>query len=247
MKSKVFFVGVAVGALIVGSVSLLCTKVSRKEVRAEEGNTKSLLLAEKSQEDIKPEENEPKEILEIVSKKKVYLAEYDSENYEVLLRNTSMKTLAKVEITFGQGIYELYNIGPNETFKVISYNDDENIKLEIIAVNYSIPDFGMEEVTLTSTVTSSKIKCTVKNVSEREIYANQVVYFLRDAQGNVVMKTLEYSGCFNPELVTAPNKEFSFEFEIPEGYTFIKDKGIIFKYSDLDFRDYIIKQFTEVA
>ncbi len=83
------------------------------------------------------------------------------------------------------------------------------------------------------------------------MYPNRIIVFLKDSNGNIVQQSLEYSGCFNEDLIINPNGEFKFDLEIEEGYTLIDSKRIIFKYSDTDFsnsefKEYDLKFFEEI-
>lgn len=81
----------------------------------------------------------------------------------------------------------------------------------------------------------------MKNTSQRQIYPNQIIMFFNDnTDGSIVQRTLEYSGCFDEGRVIDSGEEFEFEMEIPENTRFIAQKGITLKYSDLEFKEYLI-------
>lgn len=81
----------------------------------------------------------------------------------------------------------------------------------------------------------------MKNTSQRQIYPNQIIMFFNDnTDGSIVQRTLEYAGCRDEGRVIDSGEEFDFEMEIPENTRFIAQKGITFKYSGLDFREYLI-------
>ena len=54
---------------------------------------------------------------------------------------------------------------------------------------------------------------------------------------------IHYEGCFQDGLVIKQENNFDFSGEIPDGYTFFEDKGVIVNYSDLSFKDVIHTNF----
>ena len=177
-----------------------------------------------------------KGILEMVSSQKKYQEEYDTENYEVIVKNTSGETLKKVEFTLGEGIYELYDILPDEKYKFVAYNTEENLDLKIISVDYEIKNFYPEEISMDITNDGKKVTGLVKNNGERDLYPSQIIFFLKDEQGNTVQKNIEYAGCFFEGLIIKPSKSLEFESDIPQGYYFNNSKSVIVRYSDTEFK-----------
>ncbi|MBO5476541.1 MAG: hypothetical protein J6A15_02155 [Clostridia bacterium] len=239
MNIKSVIVGTAIGAILVGSVWLLYTKGNNKE-EVEKNEVKSNLETQLSCKE------DEKATLEIVRAEKKYFEEWDSENYEVILKNTSGEYMQRVQFSFGEGIYEIYNVEPDDEYKIIAYDSETNLNLKIMTVDYVIPSYFPEEVTLNTTTENSKLSGVFKNNSEIELYPNQIMIFLKNQDGKIVQKTIEYAGCFFEGLVIKPGAEFNFEFEIPEGHILLKNKGIMFKYSDLEFRMYETQNFIEV-
>ena len=238
MDIKSVLAGTAIGAILIGCVFGICTNVHKKEVEENEVNSNI-----ESQFECKQDE---KKTLEIVKSEKKYFEEWDSENYEVIVKNTSGVSMQRVQFTLGEGIYEIYNVEPDDEYKIIAYNSENNIDLKIMTIDYEIPSYFPDEVSLNTTTENNILTGVVKNNSEIELYPNQVMIFLKDQNGDIVQKTIEYSGCFFEGLVIKPNTEFKFEIEIPEGHILLKNKGIMFKYSDLEFRMYETRNFKEM-
>ena len=238
MDIKSVLAGTAIGAILIGCVFGIYKKKKKKEVEENEVNSNI-----ESQFECKQDE---KKTLEIVKSEKKYFEEWDSENYEVIVKNTSGVSMQRVQFTLGEGIYEIYNVEPDDEYKIIAYNSENNIDLKIMTIDYEIPSYFPDEVSLNTTTENNILTGVVKNNSEIELYPNQVMIFLKDQNGDIVQKTIEYSGCFFEGLVIKPNTEFKFEIEIPEGHILLKDKGIMFKYSDLEFRMYETRNFKEM-
>ncbi len=178
--------------------------------------------------------------LEVVNKEKKYFDEYESEFYEVTLKNVSKEELRRISFSFNDGgIQEIYNMQPNDEYKVIAPTTDENLDFSIISVEFDIPNYFYDEVEIEANIENDKISGTVKNNLERILYPNQIIMFFKDNNdGSIYQKTLEYSGCFDEERVIMTGGKFKFELKIPENTTFIAKKGITLKYSDIDFKDY---------
>ena len=81
-----------------------------------------------------------------------------------------------------------------------------------------------------------KVTGLVKNNGERDLYPSQIIFFLKDEQGNTVQKNIEYAGCFFEGLIIKPSKSLEFESDIPQGYYFNNSKSVIVRYSDTEFK-----------
>ena len=164
------------------------------------------------------------------------------EFYEVTVKNVSGKNLKRVTFTFNdEGNYEVYELKPNDIYKINSFTNDDNFEFKVISIDYEIPNYSGKEVEITAKVEDNKILGTMKNTSQRQIYPNQIIMFFNDnTDGSIVQRTLEYSGCFDEGRVIDSGEEFEFEMEIPENTRFIAQKGITLKYSDLEFKEYLI-------
>lgn len=238
MDIKSVLAGTAIGAILIGCVWAVYTKVNKEEIKRNEVNSSLETQFECKQDE--------KKTLEIVKSEKKYFEEWDSENYEVTIKNTSGESMQRVQFTLGEGIYEIYNVEPDDEYKIIAYNSENNINLKIMTIDYEIPSYFPDEVSLQTTIEDNKLTGVVKNNSEIELYPNQVMIFLKDQNGDIIQKTIEYSGCFFEGLVIKPGAEFKFEMEIQEGHILLKNKGIMFKYSDLEFRMYETRNFKEM-
>lgn len=164
------------------------------------------------------------------------------EFYEVTLKNISGTELRRISFSFSDsGIQEIYNIQPNDEYKVLVFTTDENFDLSVISVEFAIPNYfyGEVEIILTIDMEDKKIFGVIKNNLERTLYPNQIIMLFKDnSDERIYQETLEYSGCFDIEKIINPGGKFEFEFDIPENTTFLPEKGVTFKYSDTDFREY---------
>lgn len=181
--------------------------------------------------------------IEVIKEELKYSDEYDVDVIEITIKNTSGKDLKKIEFSKDYEQFEVYNMAAGETYKVISFNIENKDDIKIISTDY-LED--KEALSLETKKEGSKVKGIILNDSTVYIYPNRIAIFVKDSEGNINQKTLEYAGCFFEDLVINPNQEFEFEIEIPEGYSIIEDKGIVFKYSDLDFDTYNVKMFEEM-
>ena len=228
MNLKSFFIGATIGVVVVGGVCLYTKSLNQEQ--------KKCNMVNSNMEERTSLIDNKKGILEMVSSQKKYQEEYDTENYEVIVKNTSGETLKKVEFTLGEGIYELYDILPDEKYKFVAYNTEENLDLKIISVDYEIKNFYPEEISMDITSDGKKVTGLVKNNGERDLYPSQIIFFLKDEQGNTVQKNIEYAGCFFEGLIIKPSKSLEFESDIPQGYYFNNSKSVIVRYSDTEFK-----------
>ena len=217
MNLKSFLVGATIG-IVVGGTVFSAVKINKKD--------EELVTSQLKEE--KQESYTHQSALEIVNYQKKYFKEYDSENYEVEVKNTSGKVLKSVEFTLGEGIYTLYDIQPDETYKFVAFNTENNIDLKVISINYEILTYNEDEISLEITNDGKKV-------------TGQVIFFLMDNEGNIIQKTLEYAGCFDEGLVIKPGKELSFEADIDENTSYYNSKKAIVRYSDLEFREVYTK------
>ena len=230
MNLKSFLVGATIG-IVVGGTVFSAVKINKKD--------EELVTSQLKEE--KQESYTHQGALEIVNYQKKYFKEYDSENYEVEVKNTSGKVLKSVEFTLGEGIYTLYDIQPDETYKFVAFNTENDIDLKVISIDYEILTYNEDEISLEITNDGKKVTGKIKNTSQRDLYPSQVIFFLMDNEGNIIQKTLEYAGCFDEGLVIKPGKELSFEADIDENTSYYNSKKVIVRYSDLDFREVYTK------
>lgn len=228
MNLKSFMIGATIGVVVVGG-AWICTNNSRE--KEQQCDTVNYNLSEYSN----LSQNE-KGIMEVISYQKKYQEEYKTENYEVVVKNTSGELLKKIEFTLGEGVYELYDMLPDEEYKFVAYNTEENLNLKIISVYYEIKNYYPEEISLEISNDGENINGSVTNNGQRELYPSQIIFFLKDNDGNTIQKTIEYAGCFFDGLVIKPEQSLEFESNIPQGYFFNDNKSVIVRYTDLDFR-----------
>ncbi len=230
MNLKSFVVGATIG-IVVGGTVFSAVKINKKD--------EELVTSQLKEE--KQESYTHQSALEIVNYQKKYFKEYDSENYEVEVKNTSGKVLKSVEFTLGEGIYTLYDIQPDETYKFVAFNTENDIDLKVISIDYEILTYNEDEISLEITNDGKKVTGKIKNTSQRDLYPSQVIFFLMDNEGNIIQKALEYAGCFDEGLVIKPGKELSFEADIDGNTSYYNSKKAIVRYSDLDFREVYTK------
>ena len=169
MNLKSFFIGATIG-IVVGGTVFSAVKINKKD--------EELVTSQLKEE--KQASYTHQSALEIVNYQKKYFKEYDSENYEVEVKNTSGKVLKSVEFTLGEGIYTLYDIQPDETYKFIAFNTENNVDLKVISINYEILTYNEDEISLEITNDGKKVTGKIKNTSQRDLYPSQVIFYLID-------------------------------------------------------------------
>lgn len=238
MNLKSLLLGAAIGVVVVtGGVCIYAKNV--KEKPEEESN--NIVYAQMEEKATVCEDQ--RGMLETLSYEKKYQEEFDSMNYEVVVKNTSGEHIDKITFTLGEGIYELYNMSPDEKYKFIAYNTEEELKLKVMSVDFEIKNFYPEEISLNLNNQEGKFKGSITNNGERDLYPGRIVYFLKDKDGYTIQKTIEYAGCFFEGLVISPTKTHEFESDIPNELTLDNNKKIIVEYSDLEFRDIAVRFF----
>ncbi len=244
MNLKSFFMGATIGMVVViGGVCLYTNLKAEKKEEQEDVVSSKVEQVNCSIETEKQLYIKQEEILEIISAEKKYQQEYDTENYEVVIKNTSAKTLQKVTFTLGEGVYEIYDMLPNESYKIVAYNTEEDLNLKVLTVNYEIVNYFPDEIALNITNDGIKVTGTISNNGDREVYPGRVIYFLKDSDGNTIQKSIEYAGCFFEGLVISPKKSLDFEQDIPKGLYFNNSKKTIVEYSDLEFKSTNVRFF----
>lgn len=228
MNLKSFFIGATVGVLVVGG-TFFCANL-KKDNKKEESLVNSDLSERENMEYTK------KGVLEILDYEKKYQEEFDTQNYEVVIKNTSGERLRKVEFTLGENVYELYDMLPDEEYKFVAYSNENTISLKVISVDYEIRNYNEDEIDIDITNDGKKVSGSLKNNGDRELYPTQIIYFLYDGNGHTIQKTIEYAGCFDEGLVIKPENTLEFEEDIDEGYSFYNTKSVIVRYSDLEFK-----------
>jgi len=224
---------VAIIIILLGGCAILTAKMNNKQ---EEQSTIKGQTAQK-QEKISCEG-----LLEITNTEKKYFEEYDSENYVFTIKNVSCDKLVKVEFRLDNtdyAVYELHNINPGEEYNVVAYNTlEDEVKLNVVSVKYDNKSIFEKEVEVKSLeIEGSKIKGVISNKGERKLYPNEILFNIK-SEGKYIQKGLNYSGCFFEGLVIIPGQDFEFEYDLKSGEELDKEKGIVYKYSDLEFKSY---------
>ena len=237
---KIIVTGVMVTAILVAGGVCLKNMFSKKEVKEEEVVT-SEFIQNKSMDESKKEEAKvvavQTEPLTIVSQEKKYFEEWKTENYEIVVKNTSGSYIRKISFTLGEGIYELYNLNPGESYKFVAFNTEEDINLKVMSIVYDTINYNEGEIELQRNNIEGKVSGMITNKGERNLYPSQIIYFLEDGNGNTVQKVISYAGCFFEGLVIHKGEKLDFEEEIPQGYKVLTSKGILVQYSDLEFKN----------
>lgn len=210
---------VAAIVIVVGS-ALVCTqKLQQEEIQ---GNMTKMNLSENTN---LVNEHE----LEIVSSKKI------DKEYEVIVKNTSGKELDKVEFTLGEITYELYDMLPDENYKFMAYNTDDNLELKNITVDNDTVNYNSKEIALVHISTNGNVvEGAIKNNTEKYISPSQVIYFVKDKDGNTIQEIIHYETELHEENIISPNQVFGFADEIPEGLNFNNEKKVVFNYLDIE-------------
>ena len=241
MRNLKFIVtGVMVTAIIVAGGVVLFHIFSKEEVKDDDVITAEFIQNNSSKENKKEEVKEVAvhtEPLTITSQEKKYFDEWKTENYEIVVKNTSGSYIRKISFTLGEGIYELYNLNPQESFKFVAFNTEKDINLKVMSIVYDTLNLNEGETELQRNNVEGKVSGTIQNKGERNLYPSQIIYFLEDGNGNTVQKVISYAGCFFEGLVIHKGETLDFEEEIPEGYRVLTSKGILVQYSDLEFKN----------
>lgn len=239
---KFFMTGVMVCALV-ASILMLKMSFAKEDCKEQDVVNASMEESKAIAGQVKQEKSEKTivakqaEILTLVTFDKKYQEEYGTENYEVVVKNTSRDYIEKITFTLGEGIYELFNMNPEESYKFVAYNTEKDLNLKVLSVTYETKTYGLEEeISLERNNESGKISGSVKNNGQRDLYPSQIVYFLNDSEGNTIQKVISYAGCFFEGLVIHPGNTHEFAEEIPSNYTLNTTKGVMVMYSDLDFK-----------
>lgn len=238
MNLKSILLGAAIGVVVVTGGVCIYAKNVKKEKESNEDNIVYAQMEEKATVC----ENK-KGMLEILSYEKKYQEEFKTENYEVIVKNTSGEKLDKITFTLGEGIYELYNMSPDEKYKFVAYNTEKDLNLKVMSVDFEIKNYYPEEISLNLDSKDNKFKGSITNNGQRDLYPGRIVYFLKDKDGYTIQKSIEYAGCFFEGLVISPSKSHEFESEIPEELTLDSNKNIIVEYTDLEFKNTDVRFF----
>ncbi len=134
---------------------------------------------------------------------------------------------------------------PDEEYKVVAYNTTNDLSLKEISVDYDMINYYPDEISFNLIKEEETFICEIKNNGERNLYPSQVIFFTKDDSGRTIQNTIEYAGCFNDNLVIKPNKTLKTDEEQGDmnGLLLNKNKPIIIRYSDIEFREVTTKFF----
>lgn len=247
MKTKSFILGAAacLFVAIVGGAWFMQAKQSnsRKENNGTDESINSQFINSTTTKKITSlEDDETGSELTIVSGK---MNDFEGHPYyEIVVQNTTYRTFKKITYRLGDVVWEQYNVAPKEKFQAIAY--DEVKEVIVISVDYENSDLFEKETSLDVSLEENKIIGKITNNGEREIYPSDIVLFVKNSQGVTKQIDIPYAGCFDPGLVMKKGENLEFSYDIEEGYTLLKEKGIVFVYSDLEFKEHTIQEYRDV-
>ena len=61
-----------------------------------------------------------------------------------------------------EGNYEIYELKPNDIYKINSFTNDDNFKFKVVSIDYEIPNYNEKEVEITAKVEGNKVLGVVK-------------------------------------------------------------------------------------
>lgn len=219
---KRFFVFAIILLLIAGGIYLY----TNNTISTKNENTVESTINESNKDKV---DEIPK--ISLMESKKVY-NEKNRSWYEIIIKNISEEYIGEVEFKLGDGVYVIYDLAPEEQRKLIAYNTQDSLSIEDVVVRELTSE---NEVSLNLVAEKKEVLGSIKNNGENELYPQQIVYYLKGEDGINLQQTIEYAGCFDEGKIIKPNEVWKFEIDIPDGYTFSQDKGILVRYSDLSF------------
>lgn len=246
MKTKSFILGAAAClfvAIVGGAWIIQAKQSSRKENNETDKSMDSQFIEQTTTKKINSlEDDETGSELTIVSGK---MNDFEGHPYyEIVVQNTTYKTFKKITYRLGDVVWEQYNVAPKEKFQTIAY--DEVKEVVVISVDYENSDLFDKETSIDVSLKENKIIGTITNNGEREIYPSDIILFVKNSQGVTKQIDIPYAGCFDQGLVMEKGEKLEFSYDIEEGYTLLKDKGIVFVYSDLEFKEHTIQEYRDV-
>lgn len=196
--------------IVVGS-ALICTKISRQEER--NANVVSMNLSESTNLVNRPE-------IKMVS----------LEENEMVVKNTSGKEIAKIEFTIDGITYELYDMLPGENYKFSIYSTKEEVELKVVAVDYEYENYNSDKIILANLNVNRKIlEGAIK--TEMQIAPSQIIYFLKDKDGNTIQKVIHYETELHDDNIISEGQIFGFVDELSDDFKY--NKKIVFNYLDI--------------
>lgn len=246
MKTKSFILG-AVACLFVTVVGAACIiqakqNNSRKEKSETDASVDSQFVESTTTKNIVEKDNETGSELTIVSSIMNVYEEHPY--YELVVQNTTNRTFKKITYRLGEMVKEQYNLAPGEKFQTIAYDEIKDII--VLSVDYGNVNLFEEETSMKVSYEENKLIGTITNNGVRELYPSDIILFVEYAEGVITQVDIPYAGCFNPGLVIKPGETFEFSYDLEKGYKLLKDKGVVFIYSDLEFKDHTMQEFRDV-
>ena len=156
---------------------------------------------------------------------------------DVKIKNVSGRHVGRAELKIDDVYYFAYDINNGEEIIINTFSEKAIEEIEVISVDFDIKSSLYDnEITLEKVeIKGGVLKGSFKNNGQRSIYPSEIIYFVENLRGENEQRTISYASCFNDELVIKPGEKFEFEQEEKEILS--KNKNVIVRYSDLDFRE----------
>ena len=156
---------------------------------------------------------------------------------DVKIKNVSGRHVGRAELKIDDVYYFAYDINNGEEIIINTFSEKAIEEIEVISVDFDIKSSLYDnEITLEKVeIKDGVLKGSFKNNGQRSIYPSEIIYFVENLRGENEQRTISYASCFNDELVIKPGEKFEFEQEEKEILS--KNKNVIVRYSDLDFRE----------
>lgn len=156
---------------------------------------------------------------------------------DVKIKNVSGRHVGRAELKIDDVYYFAYDINNDEEIIINTFSEKAIEEIEVISVDFDIKSSLYDnEITLEKVeIKDGVLKGSFKNNGQRSIYPSEIIYFVENLRGENEQRTISYASCFNDELVIKPGEKFEFEQEEKEILS--KNKNVIVRYSDLDFRE----------
>lgn len=156
---------------------------------------------------------------------------------DVKVKNVSGRHIDRAELKIDDVYYFAYDINNDEEIIINTFSEKAIEEIDVISVDFDIKSSLYDnEITLEKVeIKDGVLKGSFKNNGQRSIYPSEIIYFVENLRGENEQRTISYASCFNDELVIKPGEKFEFEQEEKEILS--KNKNVIVRYSDLDFRE----------
>lgn len=156
---------------------------------------------------------------------------------DVKVKNVSGRHIDRAQLKIDDVYYFAYDINNDEEIIINTFSENVINEVEVISVDFDIKSSLYDnEITLEKVeIKDGVLKGSFKNNGQRSIYPSEIIYFVENPKGENEQRTISYASCFNDELVIKLGEKFEFEQEEKEILS--KNKNVIVRYSDLDFRE----------